>query len=263
MTKTTLITGATSGIGTAFARELAAQGYNLGLAGRRRELLAALAAELSTEHGIQAEPVVADLANVEGQQQVVAWIEAHAPLEMLINNAGFGFLGAFAETEVERHLDMLAVHAAATLRLTRAALPEMIRAGRGTIINVSSPSSYLPLPGSSSYAATKAFLNMFSETLRAELRGTGVKVQVLLPGFTYSDFHKRDEWVKSDFYSTMPKWLWMTSEAVAQTSLRALKRGGLYCIPGLHNHVIVFLGKSGLAKLFIGLWDRLAPGKPV
>jgi hypothetical protein len=175
---------------------------------------------------------------------------------MLINNAGFGFLGAFAKTEVERHLDMLAVHAGATMRLTRAALPGMIQARRGTIINVSSPSSYLPLAGSTSYAATKAFLNIFSETLRAELRGTDIKLQVLLPGFTYSDFHKRDEWARSDFYSTMPKWLWMTAEAVAQTSLRALKGGGLYCIPGLHNKVIVFLGKSGLFKLFLGLWRQ-------
>ncbi len=254
MTKTALITGATSGIGAAFARELAAQGFNLGLNGRRGELLAGLAAELSAKHGIRAEAVVADLATEEGQKCVANWIEAHSPLEMLINNAGFGFIGAFAESDVERHLAVLAVHAGATMRLTRAALPGMVQARSGTLINVSSPSSYLPLAGSTSYAATKAFLNIFSETLRAELRGTGIKMQVLLPGFTYSDFHKRDEWAQSDFYSTMPKWLWMTAEAVAQTSLRALKGGGLYCIPGLHNKVIVFLGRSGLFKLFLGVW---------
>jgi uncharacterized protein len=137
------------------------------------------------------------------------------------------------------------------VRLTHTALPGMLKAGRGAIINVSSPAAYLPLPGNALYAGTKAFLNIFSEALRAELRGKGIIIQVLLPGFTYSDFHKRGEWAKKDFYSTLPKWMWMTSEAVAQTSLQALKRGNLDCIPGLHNRVMVFLAKIGLAGLLL------------
>jgi uncharacterized protein len=251
MTKTALITGATSGIGAAFARELAAQGYNLGLVGRRTELLRALAGELAAKHGLQAEALSADLATEAGQKLVAGWILAHAPLALLINNAGFGIPGTFATTTAEEHLSMLAVHADATVRLTRAVLPAMLAAGRGAIINVSSPAAYLPMAGNTIYAATKAFLNIFSEALRAELRGTGVSVQALLPGFTYSDFHKRGEYAKQDFYSTLPKWMWMTSEAVAQTSLRALKSGGLYCIPGLHNQILVFLAKTGLATFLL------------
>lgn len=248
MTKTALISGATSGIGAAFARELAAQSYSLGLVGRRAEVLNSLAKELAAKHGILAEVILADLATEAGQKQVTDWIEAHTPLAMLINNAGFGVPGSFAETSTEAHLEMLAVHTAAPVRLMGAALPAMLRARTGTIINVSSPAAYMPARGNTSYSATKAFLNVFSEALHTELRGTGLTLQVLLPGFTYSDFHKRGEWAKRDFYSTLPRWMWMTSEAVAQTSLRALKHGGLYCIPGLHNKLFVFLGKIGLVS---------------
>jgi short-subunit dehydrogenase len=248
MTKIALITGATSGIGAAFARELAAQGCNLGLVGRRTELLKTLADELASKHGIQAEAITADLATEAGQQLTVAWIRAHSPLNLLINNAGFGVKGSFAETSTAAHIEMLAVHTAAPVWLTGAALPAMIQAGQGTIINVSSPAAYMPARGNTSYSATKAFLNIFSEALHTELRGKGITIQVLLPGFTYSDFHKRGEWGKKDFYSTLPRWMWMTSEAVAQTSLRALKRGNLYCIPGLHNKVLVFLGRIGLVS---------------
>ena len=251
MSKIALITGATSGIGAAFARELAAQGYNLGLVGRRAELLQALADELAAKHGIQAEAIRADLATETGQALAAGWIRTHAPLDLLINNAGFGVPGAFANTPVEDHLSMLSVHADATVRLTRAALPAMLATGRGAIVNVSSPAAYLPMSGNAMYAATKAFLNIFSEALRAELRGTGITIQALLPGFTYSDFHKRGEYAKQDFYSTLPKWMWMSSEAVAKTSLRALQRGSLYCIPGLHNRIMVFLAKTGLAGILL------------
>ena len=249
MIKTALITGATSGIGAAFARQLAALGYNLGLVGRRTELLKTLADELAGKHGIQAEVISADLATEAGQKRTAAWIETHAPIELLINNAGFGVMGSFAKTPTERHLEMLAVHAGAPMRMIGAALPGMIKAGRGAIINVSSPAAYMPARGNTSYSATKAFLNVFSETLNIELRGKGITLQVLLPGFTYSDFHKRGEWAKKDFYSTLPKWMWMSSEAVAQTSLRALKHGDFYCIPGLHNKLFVFLRRIGFVKL--------------
>jgi short-subunit dehydrogenase len=251
MTKTALITGATSGIGAAFARELGAQSYNLGLVGRRTELLQTMADELTEKHSICAEIITADLATEAGQKLAAEWISAHAPLDLLINNAGFGIPGTFATLSAEEHLSLLSVHADATVRLTRAALPAMVEAGRGAIINVSSPAAYLPMSGNVMYASTKAFLNVFSEALRAELRGTGVVIQALLPGFTYSDFHKRGEYAKSDFYSTIPKWMWMSSEAVAQTSLRALERGTFYCIPGLHNQILVFLAKTGLAGFLL------------
>lgn len=248
MTKIALISGATSGIGAAFARQLAAQGYDLGLVGRRTALLNALAAELTAQHGVQAEVLTADLATEAGQLAVAAWIEAHSPLTLLINNAGFGVPGDFATTATRDHLEVLAVHNCAPVRLMGAALPGMLQARAGTIINVSSPAAYMPARGNTSYAATKAFLNVFSEALRAELQGSGVKLQVLLPGFTYSDFHKRGEWAKKDFYSTLPRWMWMSSEAVAQISLRELGRGRLYCIPGLHNKLFVWLGKIGLVS---------------
>jgi short-subunit dehydrogenase len=258
MIKTALITGATSGIGAAFARELAAKGYHLGLVGRRTEMLQSLADELAAKYGIRAEAITADLSTEIGQKLAAEWILTHSPLDLLINNAGFGIPGTFATTSAEDHLSLLSVHADATVRLTRVALPAMIEAGRGAIINVSSPAAYLPMSGNVMYASTKAFLNVFSEALRAELRGTGVFVQTLLPGFTYSDFHKRGEYAKYDFYSTLPKWAWMTSESVAQKSLRALERGNPSCIPGLHNQIVVFLAKTGVAGLFL---NRTPPKK--
>ncbi len=242
---TALITGASSGIGRAFALLLAAQGHDLVLVARREERLAALARELGERHGIIASPLVADLAEPAGVARVEAQIAGLARLDLLVNAAGFGTSGRFARIDSARHLEMIQLHVVAAVRLTRAALPGMIERGQGAIINVASVTAFVPLPGNVTYAGTKAFLVGFSQTLQAELRGTGVRVQALCPGFTYSEFHDTAEYTRFS-RKRIPGLLWMTADAVAAGSLKALRRGGVVYIPGLANRLLVAVGRSRL-----------------
>jgi short-subunit dehydrogenase len=247
-----LITGASSGIGEAFARQLAAQGYDVCLTGRRAKRLQEIASELRDQHKVRAEALAADLVTEAGIHAVESWIKAHAPIQMLVNNAGYGIRSYFIEGSTDAVVEMIHVHDIAPVRLMGAALPGMRQANEGAIINVSSPAAYASLPGNGSYAGTKAFLNAFSESLARELEGTKIRVQILLPGFTYSDFHKRPDYEGVDMYSVVPKFMWQTSEYVARTSLKALKRGSLYCTPGLLYKLLVFAGRLGVAKFVTG-----------
>lgn len=251
------ITGASSGIGAEFARQLAAQQYDLILVARREERLRALAAELGRAHSIRVEVLVADLSNLADIERVAARISELETLELLINNAGFGVPARFAEAEAAKQLAMLEVHVVASTRLSRAALPGMIARGRGSIINVSSLAAFFPMPGSVTYCSTKAYLNTFSKALQAELRGTGVQVQALCPGFTYTEFHDTPEFANFS-RSTLPKLFWMKAETVVAASLAAARRGRVICIPGFGYRLIAILGRSGLAALLLNIlmWLR-------
>ncbi len=246
--RTALITGASSGIGAVFARRLAERGYDVTLVARRVERLAALAEELRAEHGVAAEALAADLATDEGVARVEARIIDCDTLDLLVNNAGFGTVGRFADLPLKGQLDMVHVHVLATMRLTRAALPRMIARGAGGIVNVSSVSAWWPTAGTATYAATKAFLNAFSEALHAELAGTGVTVQALCPGFTRTEFHDAPAFSKFD-RAQIPDFLWMTADAVVRASLEALARGSVIVVPGLTNRILAWLGKSMLGTV--------------
>ncbi len=234
---TALITGASSGIGAVFARQLAARGHALILAARRADRLEALATELRQQHNITAEVLTADLACLSDLERVEHRLTNTNDLTLLINNAGFGTRGSFDQVEFARHLGMIDVHVIATVRLTHAALPGMKARGRGAIINVSSLAGFVPRKGSATYGATKAYLNSFSQALGEELRGAGVKVQALCPGFTYTEFH--DTRAMEGFSrSEIPKMFWMSAEEVVAHSLAALERNQVICIPGLRNRVL-------------------------
>ena len=256
-----LITGASSGIGAAFARRLAAQGYDTILVARRADRLAALAAELRHQYGTAAEPLAADLAGPAGVAQVEARIAGLQALELLVNAAGFGTSGRFARIDLARQLEMIQLHVVAAVRLTRAALPGMLERHRGAIINVASVVAFLPLPGNVTYAGTKAFLVAFSETLQRELAGSGVRVQALCPGFTYSGFHDTAEYQHFS-RKRIPAALWMTADQVAAASLKALGRGGVVYIPGLANRLLVAVGRHRLCQplLFGMLVQRRGKG---
>lgn len=230
-----IITGASSGLGADYARQLAAQKCNLILTARRQDKLEEVAREVASAHGVSVDIVVADLSMEGGIAKVAERIRAEPTLDLLINNAGYSFVGAVATSKLERHLEMNSVHITATFTLTHAALAGMIAAGGGEIINVSSISAWFPSPGGVSYAATKAYINTLSEGVDAETRDQGIRVQALCPGFTRTGFHSSEQWGGFDT-SWIPEDSWMASEDVVRMSLDHLSSGtGVIFIPGEAN----------------------------
>jgi uncharacterized protein len=225
-----LVTGASSGIGAAFARRLAAKGHDLVLVARRRQRLEQLAAELRARHGVQVAVIAADLSTAEGLETTRRAVVSGPPLALLVNSAGFGTRAFFAETDERCAQAMLQLHNAAPIQLSRAALPAMLAARRGRIINVSSLAAFFTTSRYVMYSATKACLNMFCEGLQAELLGSGVSVQAICPGLTRTEFFDTDEY--RDFkYQQVPERFWMTPEQVVD---EALASRAVIVIPGRH-----------------------------
>ena len=237
-----MVTGASSGIGAAFARRLARDGFQLILVARRHDLLQQLAQELSG-----AETLAADLTLEEDLARVEARIASAPELELLVNNAGFGTKGWLWEAPLEGQVRMHQLHVMATLRLTRAALAAMVPRGRGGVINVSSVAAFGQSPGNVSYCATKAWINSFTEGLDLELRGSAspVRVQALCPGFTVTGFHDTMGMSRDG----IPAWLWLRAEDVVDASLRGLERGKLFVVPGAIYKLVVFLEKLAPRRL--------------
>ena len=243
-----LVTGASSGIGRAFALALAAGGTEVVLVARRRERLEALATEVESTHGTKAEVLVADLADEQQLRAVERCVADDArPIDVVVNCAGFGTHGRFAELPVEREEEEILVNVLAPVRLTRAALPGMIERGRGGIINVSSIAAIQPLPHWATYGATKAYLTSFSQAVHEEVRGQGVTVLALMPGFTRSEFQDRSD----SGTERLPGFVWMASEDVARSALDALGRGRATLVPGFGYRVFAALSRVspwGLAR---------------
>lgn len=231
-----LVTGASSGIGRAFAVRLAADGHDLVIVARDVERLKELAEEVPTD----VEVFPADLTDPVALSEVESRASLRdRPIDLLVNNAGFGTTGKFAELPIEGEEKEIRLNIVALVRLTRAALPEMIERGRGGIINVASVAGFQPTSGTSTYGATKAFVINFTEALHEEVRGTGVKIQVLCPGFTRTEFQARASYDAA----RVPGVAWMSPEAVVDASVRALARGKAICIPGAVNQIAAAAGR--------------------
>ena len=244
------ITGASGGIGAEFARQLAAENFNLVLTSRRKERLDELAAELVRKYSVSVEVLPADLSKDGDVNALVDYIMAGPPLDMLINNAGFGAPGEFHEAGIEKHLRMTDVHITAMLRLTNAALPGMLKADSGAVINVSSVASFIPTPGGSTYSASKAYMTCFSEALALELAAKNIRVQALCPGFTVTGFHDALDYGSFD-RSIIPEFMWMKADEVVGYSLRMLKKGKVICIPGRRYRILYHLMTSKLLRPFM------------
>jgi len=245
---TALITGASSGMGAEFGRQLAAKGYDLVLVARRQERLAALAAEVKQRHASSAEVMPADLSQLADIERVAAHIAGRGPLDLLVNNAGFGTGGLFAEADIGRQLDMITVHVTASVRLTRAALPAMIARRRGAIINVASLVAFMPaLRANVTYTASKTYLAIFSEALQVELAGSGVRVQALCPGLTHTEFHSGPEFANFEA-ARLPGFMWTSAEEVVACSLRELVHGRVVVIPGWQNRLAAALLGNSLVR---------------
>jgi short-subunit dehydrogenase len=217
--RTALVTGASSGIGEAFAALLAARGTDLVLVARRDDLLDRLARTLSERHRVAVRVLPADLTDPAQLERVEERLRRE-PVDLLVNNAGYGAFGAFAEIPLADQLRQIDLNVRAVVRLAHAALPGMLERGRGGVLNVASMSGFTPSPGSATYAATKAYVTSFSESLHAEVRGKGVHVTALCPGFTRTD------------ESAGPNLIWLRRADVARAGLDAVAAGRALCVPG-------------------------------
>lgn len=232
-----LVTGASSGIGAAFAERLAKDGYDLIIVARRGDRLEELAKRLQNSHPVSVEVLVADLSQHDSLRTVEKRIAADPVLDLLVNNAGFGGYMSFAELDPDRAEELIHVKVLAVTRLTRAALPGMVGRGHGSVINVSSRLAFSGAMGSSQlpkravYAGANAFINTFSQLVQSELEGTGVNVQALCPGLVSTEFHGL---VGTDS-SRFPAAVVMKPEDLVDASLAGLKLGEAICIPAMED----------------------------
>lgn len=230
MTRRALVTGASRGIGAAFARCLAGRGADLVVVARDASALEALAAELRERHGVEVEVLTADLTDPDQVAAVERRLTVDAdPLDLLVNNAGFGSHGPLGHQDVERETAMIEVNVVAVLHLTRAAAGVMAARGGGAIVNVSSILSFQPGPNAATYAAGKAFVRHLTEALHEELAGTGVRVMALCPGFTRTAIFEE----AGSEMDVVPDMLWMEPDEVAEAALRDLDAGRVVSVPGL------------------------------
>jgi short-subunit dehydrogenase len=246
---TCVITGASSGIGTEFARQLAARGHGVFLVARREERLQELAAELARDHGVRAEVAGCDLddpAAVEALPGRVA--ERGLEVEVLVNNAGFTTVGD-VHLNPDRQLGMIHVNIEALVALTTAWLPGMTERGRGAVINVASVAGFQPIPVQAVYAATKAFVLSFSEAVSAELRGTGVTMTALCPGPVATEFVAAGGFKNE---SPGPSFIWSTPEDVAKAAINGADKGKRVVIPGLGNRGSAMFGRHGPHAVLLG-----------
>jgi uncharacterized protein len=250
---TALVTGPTAGIGRAFAEALAARGHDLVLVARDRERLDSLAEHLRTEHAVEVEVLVADLAERDEIARVEARLaDADRPISMLVNNAGFGHKLPFTENSVEDEQEMLDVLVTAVLRLSHAAIGPMLARGDGTIINVSSVAAFLPR---GTYSAAKRYVVSFSEWLDLTYRHRGVRGMAVCPGFVRTEFHERMG-VGRD---SAPGWMWLDADRVVREALRDLDGGRTVSVPSRRYKVLSALAQhtpSSLQARFQGLGRR-------
>ncbi|MGW5663358.1 SDR family NAD(P)-dependent oxidoreductase [Streptomyces sp. NPDC003758] len=247
---TALITGSTAGIGAAFARRLAADGHDLVLVARDTKRLREQATELHDRHGIEAEVLTADLAADEGIEAVARRLsDLKNPVDLLVNNAGFGNKGRYLDVSMADELRMLKVHCEAVLRLTSAAAEAMRKRGRGGIVNVASIAAFVPR---GTYGASKAWVVQFTQGAAKDLAGSGVQLMALCPGFVRTEFHQRAGMGTDN----IPNWMWLDADKLVATALADLARGKTLSIPDPRYKVLMGMVKVTPRALLGGISSR-------
>jgi short-subunit dehydrogenase len=232
-----MITGATAGIGLAFARSLAAAGHDLVLNARDTQRLEQIATDLRANARVDVEILAADLSDREQCPAVETRLsDPNRPIEILINNAGFGLNETFVDAAIEDEQRLLDVLVTAVMRLTHAVVPGMLARGSGAVINVSSVAGWIP---SGTYSAAKSWVTVFSESLSAELAGTGVHVTAVCPGYTHTEFHQRADMNVSE----IPQWMWLDVDQVVRRALSDVRRGHAISVPGRQYKVLSALAR--------------------
>ncbi|MEA2496290.1 MAG: uncharacterized protein QOJ29_4201 [Thermoleophilaceae bacterium] len=251
---TCVITGASAGIGAEFARELSRLGHRVTLVARREDRLRELAAEL----GAGADVIACDVTDPDARAALADELAARGlSVEILINNAGFSTSGPFAETDRARELDMVRTNIEAVVDFCALFTPAMVERGRGAILNVASTASFQPLPMQAGYAATKAFVLSFTESIHAELKSSGVTVTALCPGPVKTEFAEVAN--LQDAESSLPAFMWDQPDAVARAGINGLGRGKRVVIPGVLNRAGALGGQHAPRSLVLRLASRVHP----
>ena len=251
-----LVTGASSGIGAAIAAELASRGYSLALVARREERLLSLAAELASDHGIDADVVACDLADPAERNRLMDELRVRGrAVELLVNNAGFGHQADFAPSPRERMVEMVRLNVEAVVDLTSRFLGPMVEKGRGGVINIASTAAFQPLPGSAVYAASKAFVLSFSEAIRTELRGSGVTVTAVCPGPVKTEFTEVAG--VGGVEERTPGAVWMTAEEIARHAVDGAERDRRVVVPGALNRATALAGQHSPRAVALPLISRI------
>ena len=257
------MTGASAGIGRAIAHELAGRGHGVALLARREERLSKLASELSSEHGVRAEPLPCDLADPTARAMLPERLtELGLAVEVLVNDAGLGTYGSFVDSDHQLQLEQVRVMSEAVVDLSRAFAPEMRDRRRGGIVILSSSLAFVPMPGYATYRATRAFCVAFGDSLHSELRDRGVAVSTICPGGVRSEFFDANG--AQPVPSVMPGFLWRTPEQVAEESVDALARNKRVLVPGRPMRAMMagrrLVPRPLLAATLNGLAARAADG---
>lgn len=255
---TCLITGASSGIGSEIARELAQRGHGVTLVARREERLRELADDLTNTHGIRAEIVGASVADHDGRAELAAEIERRGlTVETLVNNAGYGSAGRFQDLDPDTEEGMVRLNVEAVVGFCGIYAPRMVARGRGSILNVASTAAFQPLPYQATYAASKAFVNSFSEALHIDLAGTGVTVTALCPGPTETEF--AEEAGMGSWGDGLPSFLVDDARDVARAAVEGMEAGSRSVVPGVHNVISALGGRFAPRTLLLPALGRFYP----
>lgn len=257
--RTALITGASSGIGRAIARELSSRGHQVTLVARSTDKLTALAAEISASGG-RAHVLSADLSDSQARANLpVRVAELGLTLDILVNNAGLTTYGPVAASAPDAELNMIEVDVVAVADLCSRVLPGMVARQRGAVLNVASTGAFQPLPGQAGYGACKAFVLSYTQSLSGELRGTGVTASALCPGPVDTGFGERAGFAKADVEAALPSFMWKSVESVAKAGVDGLDKGHMVIIPGMANALAAAMARLIPNRRLVPLLARRHP----
>ena len=256
VSSTALITGASSGIGAAMARELASRGYSITLVARREERLRSLATDLGSEYEVSTEVLACDLGDATERDRLEQELRSRSrSVEVLVNNAGFGHQADFATSPRERMVEMVRVNVEAVVDLTSRFIGPMVERGRGSIVNIASIGAFQPLPGSAVYGASKAFVLSFSEAVRTELRGSGVSVTAVCPGPVRTEFTEAAGMPGVE--DRTPGVVWMSAEEIARHAVDGAEHDKRVVVPGLLNRASALAGQHSPRAVALPLIGRI------
>jgi len=258
--RTAIVTGASSGIGTELARQLARRGHGVTLVARREDRLRDLADELAKAHEVRAEVIAADLTDESSRAAIPTELAARGlTVDVLVNNAGLSTTGPVAQSTAEKELAMIRTDVEAVVHLCSLIVPGMVERGRGAVLNVASTAAFQPLPGQAGYGGSKAFVLSYSQATRAELKGTGVTMSVLCPGPVETEFADVAGFTDEQTSNALPKFMWLSAHEVAQTAIEGLDKGKGVVIPGVGNRVGAYVAHVTPRRVLLPLLARQHP----